>query len=208
LSGCLPSRLSKALLVISLRPIYFCLHSFHIETAKVLGTIKKLRASTSKKFAVKISKYVDSGDKKRAGKRKRERKTAKTKAVETEMANSEKMEVEIVNENGNEKERENEGGGEDPEEPEPALWPLIRLVQIRCRSEALSKGAVLVDLPGVADANMARTSIANEYMKKCERIWITAPIQRYGRLRYICIGSHPIFLRALDDKSAKGRINT
>ncbi len=30
----------------------------------------------------------------------------------------------------------------------PALWPLIRQVTIRCRADALSTGAILVDLPG------------------------------------------------------------
>ncbi|KAG8716350.1 hypothetical protein FRC09_015864 [Ceratobasidium sp. 395] len=69
---------------------------------------------------------------------------------------------------------------------EPALWPLIRFVRVRCKSEALSCGAVLVDLPGVADANLARSSIAKEYMKKCDCIWIAAPITR-----------------AVDDKTAK-----
>lgn len=42
----------------------------------------------------------------------------------------------------------------------PAFWPLIRQVNVRCNSQALSTGAVLVDLPGVADANAARNSIA------------------------------------------------
>ncbi|KAJ1303225.1 hypothetical protein OPQ81_011423 [Rhizoctonia solani] len=43
-----------------------------------------------------------------------------------------------------------------PKGDEPALWPLIRLVRVRAKSKALSDGAVLVDLPGVADANLAR----------------------------------------------------
>ncbi|KDN41718.1 hypothetical protein RSAG8_07249, partial [Rhizoctonia solani AG-8 WAC10335] len=67
-----------------------------------------------------------------------------------------------------------------------ALWPLIRLVRVRAKSQALSGGAVLVDLPGVADANLARSSIAKEYMKRCDCIWIAAPITR-----------------AVDDKTAK-----
>ncbi len=70
----------------------------------------------------------------------------------------------------------------------PALWPLIRQVNVRCASEALSTGAVLVDLPGVADANAARSNIARDYMKKSDCIWILAPITR-----------------AVDDKTAKGR---
>ncbi|KZT43419.1 hypothetical protein SISSUDRAFT_693111 [Sistotremastrum suecicum HHB10207 ss-3] len=69
---------------------------------------------------------------------------------------------------------------------EPALWPLIRLVQVRCPAAALSTGAILVDLPGVADANAARSAIARDYMKKCDCIWIAAPITR-----------------AVDDKTAK-----
>ncbi|KAF8639459.1 hypothetical protein AX16_010313 [Volvariella volvacea WC 439] len=73
-----------------------------------------------------------------------------------------------------------------PESNEPALWPLIRQVNVRCRAKALSTGAVLVDLPGVADANAARDSIAKEYMKKCNCIWILAPITR-----------------AVDDKTAR-----
>jgi hypothetical protein len=59
-----------------------------------------------------------------------------------------------------------------------ALWPLIRLVRVRAKSKALSSGAVLVDLPGVADANLARSSIAKDYMKKCNCIWVAAPITR------------------------------
>lgn len=69
----------------------------------------------------------------------------------------------------------------------PALWPLIRQVNVRCPSEALRTGAILVDLPGVADANAARSNIAKDYMKKCDCIWVVAPITR-----------------AVDDKTAKG----
>jgi hypothetical protein len=61
----------------------------------------------------------------------------------------------------------------------PAYWPLIRQVRVRCNARALATGAILVDLPGVADANAARNSIAKEYMKKCDCIWILAPITRY-----------------------------
>jgi len=86
----------------------------------------------------------------------------------------------------------------------PALWPLIRQVNVRCNAGALATGAVLVDLPGmlmschgnliyspstigVADANAARNNIAKDYMKKCNCIWILAPITR-----------------AVDDKTARG----
>ncbi|KAJ7276327.1 hypothetical protein B0H12DRAFT_1084814 [Mycena haematopus] len=60
----------------------------------------------------------------------------------------------------------------------PALWPLIRKVDVRCSAAALATGAILVDLPGTGDANAARNSIAKEYMKKANCIWILAPITR------------------------------
>jgi hypothetical protein len=37
---------------------------------------------------------------------------------------------------------------------------------------------VLVDLPGVADANTARGSIARKHMERCSAIWIVADINR------------------------------
>lgn len=62
--------------------------------------------------------------------------------------------------------------------PNAALWPLIREVHVRCHAPALSSGAVLVDLPGIADANAARNTIAQDYLKHAHRIWIVAPITR------------------------------
>lgn len=57
---------------------------------------------------------------------------------------------------------------------------------MRCKSKALETGAILVDLPGTQDANAARSVIAKDYMKRCQAIWILAPITR-----------------AVDDKTAK-----
>ena len=59
-----------------------------------------------------------------------------------------------------------------------AYWPLIRQLKVRCPARALSTGTVLVDLPGVADANAARAAMANEYMKRCDHFWIAAPVTR------------------------------
>ncbi|KAF2688782.1 hypothetical protein K458DRAFT_414486 [Lentithecium fluviatile CBS 122367] len=65
-------------------------------------------------------------------------------------------------------------------------WPLIKVVKIYTKSPALSTGAVIVDLPGVHDSNVARAAVADGYMKKCTGLWIVAPITR-----------------AVDDKAAK-----
>lgn len=69
---------------------------------------------------------------------------------------------------------------------EMSFWPLIRVVRIYVKSRALATGAVIVDLPGVHDANAARAAVAEGYMKQCTGLWIVAPINR-----------------AVDDKAAK-----
>lgn len=67
-----------------------------------------------------------------------------------------------------------------------ALWPIIRVVRIFVRANALSTGVVLVDLPGTADSNAARSAVANKYMAECTSVWVVARITR-----------------AVDDKEAK-----
>ncbi|KAI7353650.1 hypothetical protein KC354_g11434 [Hortaea werneckii] len=66
------------------------------------------------------------------------------------------------------------------------FWPLIKVVKIYTKADALSTGAVIVDLPGVHDSNAARAAVAENYMKQCTGLWILAPINR-----------------AVDDKAAK-----
>lgn len=60
------------------------------------------------------------------------------------------------------------------------------MVRIYCKAPALSTGVVIVDLPGVQDSNSARAAVADNYMKACNSLWVTAAIQR-----------------AVDDKTAK-----
>lgn len=57
-------------------------------------------------------------------------------------------------------------------------WPLIKVVRIYCKAAALSTGIVLVDLPGVQDSNAARAAVAENYIKMCSGLWITAGIDR------------------------------
>lgn len=87
--------------------------------------------------------------------------------------------------------KEKSAGKKDAEnkKKEPKVmeyWPLIRVVRIYVKSPALATGAVIVDLPGVHDANAARAAVAEGYMKQCTGLWIVAPINR-----------------AVDDKAAK-----
>ncbi|XP_060134185.1 nuclear GTPase SLIP-GC isoform X2 [Zootoca vivipara] len=67
------------------------------------------------------------------------------------------------------------------------FWPIVKCVRIRlAKAEVLKTGAVLVDLPGIRDANAARDSVAKEYLKNCCAVWVVASITR-----------------AVDDKTAK-----
>ncbi|OHF02935.1 hypothetical protein CORC01_01693 [Colletotrichum orchidophilum] len=107
--------------------------------ARVLGSVKKLKATTAKDLYASMQRYVDSKEK-----------------------NPHKKDVPME------------------------FWPLIRVVRIFTKANALSTGAVIVDLPGVQDSNAARAAVAQNYMKACTGLWIVAPINR-----------------AVDDKTAK-----
>ncbi|KAL9577290.1 MAG: hypothetical protein Q9212_006460 [Teloschistes hypoglaucus] len=63
-------------------------------------------------------------------------------------------------------------------DPERQLWPSIEVVRIYTKSPALSTGATLVDLPGLADANAGRAKIAQHYVQHATKIWIVAPMIR------------------------------
>ncbi|EJD49690.1 hypothetical protein AURDEDRAFT_182821 [Auricularia subglabra TFB-10046 SS5] len=59
------------------------------------------------------------------------------------------------------------------------LWPLVAQVSVRCAAPVLARGSVvLVDLPGVFDSNAARGAVARDYLKRCDRVFVVAPIKR------------------------------
>lgn len=73
------------------------------------------------------------------------------------------------------------------------FWPLVKLVKIRCNAPVLSKGTVLVDLPGNGDANPARNAIAQGYLQNAHSIWVLVNAERAcddilarGDSRHIC----------------------
>ncbi|KAJ8086531.1 hypothetical protein PM082_005354 [Marasmius tenuissimus] len=142
--------------------------AFDPRVTSVLGTTKKIVAPNSRAFSEEIAKYIDSKEKNRG--KKKDKKEKEGKSLMDKVREASGM--------GKKKERN------DPNSP--AWWPLIRQVNVRCRADCLATGAILVDLPGVADANAARNNIAKAYMKKCQCLWILAPITR-----------------AVDDKTAR-----
>ncbi|KAE9410407.1 hypothetical protein BT96DRAFT_931168 [Gymnopus androsaceus JB14] len=134
--------------------------------AQVLGSTKRISARNSRVFSEEIAKYIDSKDQSRGKKDKKKKKKDEKSLMD--------------------KVRDIAGASKKKDHNAPAFWPLIRQVNVRCHAECLSSGCVLVDLPGVADANAARNNIAKNYMKKASCIWILAPITR-----------------AVDDKTAR-----
>ncbi|KAK2062657.1 hypothetical protein LY76DRAFT_667868 [Colletotrichum caudatum] len=73
-----------------------------------------------------------------------------------------------------------------PQQQKMAFWPLIKVVRVFLKSDVVSTGAVLVDLPGGRDFNATRAAVAAKYIKECSRLWVVAPINR-----------------AVDDKTAR-----
>ncbi|KAI1375031.1 hypothetical protein F4677DRAFT_424372 [Hypoxylon crocopeplum] len=71
-----------------------------------------------------------------------------------------------------------EGHGPRGGEQKMQFWPLVKVVRIHTKADALSTGAVIVDLPGVEDSNAARAAIAAKYIEKCSGIWVLAAITR------------------------------
>ncbi|KAL6302427.1 hypothetical protein BKA93DRAFT_737025 [Sparassis latifolia] len=138
--------------------------SFDPIIKKIMGSSKHITAKDSETFGKKIAKYIDS--KRGDVEKKSNNNTDKDKGKERSLAHKDLTATSLAS--------------------NIALWPLIRSVKIRCRSPALSTGAIFVDLPGVADSNAARNNIAKDYMKKCNCVWILAPITR-----------------AVDDKTAR-----
>ncbi|KAI0431968.1 hypothetical protein F5Y09DRAFT_303069 [Xylaria sp. FL1042] len=55
-----------------------------------------------------------------------------------------------------------------------SLWPWIKKIIVYLNANILSKGLVLVDLPGLRDLNAARRNITERYLLKCDEIFVVA----------------------------------
>jgi hypothetical protein len=126
------------------------LNNIGTEIAKILGTTKNITASDSKIFAKDIGKYIDSKDQKRSSKKGKKK-------------SKEKGPTDRVTEAGTRgKDKQDDIGS-------PALWPLIRQVNVRCPSVALAAGAILVDLPGKMESLAARPVVT--YHCSFTQVW-------------------------------------
>ncbi|KIW96149.1 uncharacterized protein Z519_03216 [Cladophialophora bantiana CBS 173.52] len=61
---------------------------------------------------------------------------------------------------------------------EPSKWPFIRKIRVYLNAYILSKGLVLVDLPGLRDLNSARLNITERYLLECDEIFAVCNIGR------------------------------
>ncbi|KAI0803895.1 hypothetical protein GGR55DRAFT_699812 [Xylaria sp. FL0064] len=54
------------------------------------------------------------------------------------------------------------------------LWPWIKKIIVYLNAHILSKGLILVDLPGLRDLNAARRNITERYLLQCHEIFVVA----------------------------------
>ena len=132
------------------------------EKSRILGTTKTIVAKDSKVFTKEIGKYIDSKDQKRGSKKDKDKE--KNKSREPSLMDKVRSAAGLPNRNlatGTSKKSNDIDG--------PALWPLIRQVNVRCHAEALSTGAVLVDLPGALHLILSFTNSINAIIYRCCR---------------------------------------
>ncbi|KLO87985.1 Uncharacterized protein LW93_5151 [Fusarium fujikuroi] len=60
----------------------------------------------------------------------------------------------------------------------PATWPYIRSIKVFLNAHILSRGLILVDLPGLRDLNSARRNITERYLLECNEIFTICNIGR------------------------------
>jgi hypothetical protein len=119
-------------------------------------------ARDSKVFAKEIGKYIDSKDQKRGSKKDKDKEKAKSKGPS--LMDKARSAAGLLNRNlatGTSKKTNDIDA--------PAFWPLIRQVNVRCHAEALSTGAVLVDLPGALHFTLPSNNSLNAIIYRCCR---------------------------------------
>ncbi|RYP15066.1 hypothetical protein DL765_005960 [Monosporascus sp. GIB2] len=156
--------------------------------SNLLGATKTIHRATAQTFYKDIRVYVDS-----------KQKSSYSGSKDTTSDKHDKLNPDSIQDDTPDDSAYDDEAGSDNAEHDEAphekerkmeLWPLIKVVRVQTKADALSTGTVIVDLPGVEDSNAARAAIAGKYIEKCHGIWIVANIQR-----------------AVDDKSAQNLLS-
>ncbi|RFU23756.1 hypothetical protein B7463_g12581, partial [Scytalidium lignicola] len=58
------------------------------------------------------------------------------------------------------------------------LWPFTKVIRVYLSSQVLKTGIVLADLPGLQDTNLAQVRTTQDYLLRCDHIFIVAKISR------------------------------
>jgi hypothetical protein len=131
--------------------------------AEVLGTTKTILAKDSKTFGQEIAKYIDSKDQKRGKKDKKDKDKDKDKNKSDNVSKGMTLMEKVRTAAGQAPKK----GSETKDKDEPAFWPLIKQVNVRCRAHALSTGAILVDLPGQHNSLISCESFSSLLFRCC-----------------------------------------
>ncbi|KAI0015649.1 hypothetical protein F4780DRAFT_62768 [Xylariomycetidae sp. FL0641] len=59
-----------------------------------------------------------------------------------------------------------------------SAWPFIKKIQVFLNAHILSRGLILVDLPGLRDMNSARQNVTERYLRGCDEIFAVCNIGR------------------------------
>ncbi|KAI1130430.1 hypothetical protein F5Y10DRAFT_289396 [Nemania abortiva] len=67
---------------------------------------------------------------------------------------------------------------EGPSADDLTIWPFIKKVKVFVDAHILSKGLILVDLPGLRDVNSSRRNITERYVLRCDEIFVVCEMGR------------------------------
>jgi len=133
-----------------------------LDISRILGVNKTISAKDSKAFAKEIAKYIDSKDQKRGKKDKDKDKKNNEKSKQPSLMDKVRGAAGLASRGTGSSSK-----SKDTDPDVPALWPLIRQVNVLCNAEALATGAVLVDLPGILRPCHGKFDILTIYHRCC-----------------------------------------
>ncbi|KFY77671.1 hypothetical protein V499_03018 [Pseudogymnoascus sp. VKM F-103] len=58
------------------------------------------------------------------------------------------------------------------------FWPFTKIIRVYIEAQILKAGIILADLPGLHDTNLARVKAAQDYLLRCDHIFVVARISR------------------------------
>ncbi|OBT72960.1 hypothetical protein VF21_08477 [Pseudogymnoascus sp. 05NY08] len=58
------------------------------------------------------------------------------------------------------------------------FWPFTKIIRVYIEAQILKAGIILADLPGLHDTNLARVKATQDYLARCDHIFVVARISR------------------------------